>query len=366
MDKSAIHHPEPEGARPRLLPVFLPHAGCPAACGTTGRERCIFCDQQAQSGQAERSLEAHLAALRGELAVLERRGAAGIELGFYGGAFTALPHGWPERFLELAAEYGARGVVSGARCSTRPDACDPALLARLRDRGLLMVELGVQSFSDAALAACRRGHDAAQARQGCAAVRAVGLRLGVHLMPGLPGGSLHSLLADASECAAQGAESVRLHPCLVLARTPLARLWQDGGYRPWPLEKALAACGLTVLRLWRAGVRVARLGLASEASLLGAVLDGPWHPAFGQRARSRALHLALVQAWETAGRPRGDLLVPARHLPDVIGWRREMVRRYARLGLTPKKHDATFFLLPGSGAGKLLGGLKTATTSGPP
>lgn len=342
-----LSHPEPETHRPRLLPVFLPHAGCPAGEEEgTSRERCIFCDQKAQSGQLPRTLEENLSLLRDSLEALERLGGQPMDLGFYGGAFTSLPEGWPERFLALTAEYRTKGVVQEVRCSARPDACDPALLTRLRELGLSMVELGVQSFSDASLAACRRGHGAEAARKGSAAVRAAGLRLGLHLMPGLPGACVRSLLADVEECVSLRPESVRLHPCLVLKGTPLARLHEEGGYRPWPLEKTLAACGLAVLRLWRAGIVVARLGLAAEDSLLEAIVDGPWHPAFGQRVRSRALYLWIAEAWMTAGRPRGPLLVPSRRLPEIIGWRREMAPRYARLGLTPQAQAENFFLLP--------------------
>jgi len=46
-------HPEPprpaHARRPSIFPVFLPFAGCP--------QRCIFCDQTAQTGQAPEPLE---------------------------------------------------------------------------------------------------------------------------------------------------------------------------------------------------------------------------------------------------------------------------------------------------------------------
>jgi len=174
MDMLTLLSPEPHVYRPRLLPVFLPHAGCPAGVDPAARERCIFCDQRAQTGHGERSLEEHHDALRHALEALARLGGPPTDVGFYGGAFTSLPLGWPERFLALAAAYRERGVVGEARCSARPDACEPELLERLRGLGLSMVELGVQSFSGEALDACRRGHGAAEARQGCAAVRAAG------------------------------------------------------------------------------------------------------------------------------------------------------------------------------------------------
>ncbi|WP_236615068.1 radical SAM protein [Desulfovibrio sp. X2] len=342
-----------------LLPVFLPHAGCPAR----GEERCVFCDQRIQTGCGEAGcgadggveepggaeLAAALDALRSTLAQRMEQGAPPVEVGFYGGTFTALPGDWPERFVRLAAGFREQGAVVAVRCSTRPDACAPGLLARLAGLGLETVEVGVQSFSDEALAACRRGYDGETAVAGCRAVRAAGLRLGVHLMPGLPCGSLRGFLSDAARCVELRAHSVRLHPCLALSGTPLARMHARGAFTPWPLAKALAACGTAVARLWEADVRVIRLGLTPEPALLAAIAAGPWHPAFGQRVRGRALYLHVasrVAAHVRAGLPRPDtLLVPSRHLADVIGWRRETAPRYAGLGLSVREHAENFFLL---------------------
>ncbi|MDP3426439.1 MAG: radical SAM protein, partial [Humidesulfovibrio sp.] len=185
-------HPQPQRpgaahARARVFPVFLPLAGCPG--------RCVYCNQPAQTGQAPEPPDAVLARVRAEL--LARPLAAGpVELAFYGGTFTALPEPVRHRLLDLAAELRALGRVGRVRCSTRPDALTPALLADLRARGLDLVELGVQSFQDAALAASGRGYDGALARAACRMVCEANVRRGIQLLPGMPGHTQEDFIRD--------------------------------------------------------------------------------------------------------------------------------------------------------------------------
>ena len=223
-------HPEPARPRVRLRPVFLPRAGCPGLC--------VFCDQARQSGRPETPLAEAYERLAVDLARAAEAGGRPCELGLFGGTFTALPEPWIERFLALAAEYRRRGLITRVRCSTRPDAVPAGLLGRLKSLGLDAVELGVQSFDDAALAACCRGHDGSAARQGCRAVRAAGLDLVIQLLPGLPGDRPGLFAADVAAAVAESPAGVRLHPCLVLAGTGLAERFARGEYAPWDLGRA--------------------------------------------------------------------------------------------------------------------------------
>ena len=118
----------------RILPVFLPFAGCPA--------RCVFCAQDRQTGVGneggvDRALERAAATLE-EISACPPPG--GVELAFYGGTFTALPAVRREAALALFARYSAQGPVTRGRCSTRPDALDAAasgsVLDRLAERGV--------------------------------------------------------------------------------------------------------------------------------------------------------------------------------------------------------------------------------------
>ncbi|MEW5774428.1 MAG: radical SAM protein [Thermodesulfobacteriota bacterium] len=326
---ASLHIPHPAPPRPgrKLVPVFLPYAGCPG--------RCVYCAQPLATGAAATGdlLARAWAGLRQDLEAAAARGDS-FELGFYGGTFTALPGDWAGRFLDLAAEYRDPGPVAAVRCSTRPDAAAPETLARLRGRGLGMVELGVQSFDPRRLAAAGRGYGREQALAACAAVREAGLGLGIQLLPGLPGMAPDPdgpFARDVALALEQAPAAVRLYPCVVLEGTGLARSWAAGEYVPWTLAQAADLLGRALLACWEADTPVIRMGLAPQPGLAGRILAGPWHPALGQMARSRALfaHIAGV----LAGRRPGRLLVPRPALADILGHGREMLPAWAGLGL---------------------------------
>lgn len=320
--------PEPRRPRPRLRPVFLPLAGCPG--------RCLYCHQPLQTGTPAGDLAARFAQLERDLERSAARGEPPCGIGFYGGTFTSLPGDWTWRFLDLAVRFRARGRVAAIRASTRPDAVSPDLLAELRARGLDLLELGVQSFDDAALEASGRGYSGDTARQACLAVRAAGLGLGVQLLPGLPGDRPGVFRRDVDRTARLRPDCARLYPCLVLAGTPLEALWRRGEYAPWSAGRARAELSLALPRLWRAGVAVIRLGLAPEPGLDAAVLAGPTHPALGQQARSLALLDHVRRAVARLGRrPRG-LTAPVRFQGEFWGQAGSLRGAYARLGLPPR------------------------------
>lgn len=255
--------PWPRSTRTRpIVPVFLPFRGCPV--------RCIFCAQDVQTGLGGQSggPTSSLARILGGAGERLRARAAHAlplaELAFYGGTFTAMPGKDQEACLEFAAEMLAQGLICAFRCSTRPDCVDARALARLRAAGCETVELGVQSFADAALAASRRGYGGATAVEACSRIKVAGLRLGVQLLPGMPGVSPAIFLADVARALEIGADMLRFYPCLVLEGTELARLWRDGGYRPWSLETTLEALACGWLAARAAGRPVIRMGLAPE------------------------------------------------------------------------------------------------------
>ncbi len=328
--------PWPRQARSRpIIPVFLPFRGCAV--------RCIFCAQDVQTGLAGQSAGRcgrsapsldHILTKTGEL--LRARAARALppaELAFYGGTFTAMPDKEQDVCLAFASEMLAQGRIGAFRCSTRPDCVAGGVLARLRAAGCETVELGVQSFADTALAACRRGYDGAAAAEACGRVKAAGLRLGVQLLPGMPGSSPAIFLADVTRALGVGADMLRFYPCLVLEGTELARIWRGGGYQPWSLETTLESLARGWLAARAAHRPVIRMGLAPEPKLGRAVLAGPLDPALGARIMGRAL-LATVR--EAA---RGELLshleAPRACQGHFWGNKGELRPAWAALGLTP-------------------------------
>lgn len=273
---------------PSIVPVFLPFSGCPT--------RCIFCAQHVQTGMGHSTSVDTLNKLTVLLDSRQKNNEPPVELGFFGGTFTAMPAPILQACMEVLREYRQRGVVTGARCSTRPDAVNAPVLDMLREAGVGTVELGVQSFADQALLASRRAYDGDCARAACEQVRAAGLRLGVQLLPGMPGVTPNIFLADVDAALHEGAQMLRYYPCLVIEGTDLARLWREGSYVPWALAETVDALSTGYQKAQNAQVPVIRMGLAPEKMLESSVLAGPQHPALGSMVQGLALLRLVVHA----------------------------------------------------------------------
>jgi histone acetyltransferase (RNA polymerase elongator complex component) len=324
-------HPESRVARLRLIPVFLPFAGC------TGR--CVFCDQHAQTGAPGGDPERTLCDLRERLAGTE----GPFALGFFGGTFTGMTPAQQGRFLEVAGRFRGPGGLAHVRVSTRPDRVDPQSLARLRDGGVDMVELGVQTFHSSVLERSGRGYDGALAAAACNMVREAGLELGIQLLPGLPGHDPLQWREDVRLTVALSPDVARIYPCVVMAGTGLADMHARGEYAPWSLETAVEECGRALPRFWEAGVRVIRLGLAGEPDMLAGLVAGPWHPAFGNMARSMALRVILEERLRGAGRV-ARISLPARLGGELWGHGRANAPALELLGIT--KETVAFWQEP--------------------
>jgi histone acetyltransferase (RNA polymerase elongator complex component) len=149
------------------------------------------------------------------------------------------------------------------------------------------VELGCQSFSDPVLRASGRGHVAADAAAAATILQQHGIALGIQLMPGLPGADREEAMASLVAALALTPEFLRVYPTVVLESTRLAELWRQGVYRPFELKVAIEVCADIELTCRSQGVPVARYGLQANEELNGgAVLAGPYHPAFGQLVKS--------------------------------------------------------------------------------
>ncbi|MDR0339257.1 MAG: radical SAM protein [Desulfovibrio sp.] len=322
------------GSRRRIYPLFLPFAGC--------RKRCLFCAQEIQTGRTVMDVAEALRLAGADLKKKKEHGAPPPEVAFFGGTFTALA---PEDFqasLAAALRWREQGLASSLRCSTRPDALTPALIADLASAGFTQVELGVQSFQDEALARSERGYDARTALEACRMVQDSGLGLGIQLMPGMPGLDAPGAARDVALAREIAPLCVRLYPCLVLEDTALARLWRAGKYTPWTLEATVNFLARSCLKLEKAGIAVIRMGLADGPDFAPKVLAGPRHPEIGNMARSVALYLhvrAHILAWrQRAGRGVENVRL---HVPRPLqgrfwGNRAALAPRYAAIGLGAK------------------------------
>ena len=267
-------------ARASILPVFVPHLGCP--------HDCVFCNQRRITGEPApvdaKRLREILSALPAD------RRAEAPQLAFYGGSFTAIPEERQIELLEEARRAIDRGIVSSIRLSTRPDAVDAARLERLKVYGVDTVEIGAQSMDDEVLRLSGRGHTAEDVRRASGLVKSSGLKLVLQMMTGLPGDTEEKSLRTARELIGLRPDGVRIYPTVIVRDTALFALWQRGLYREHTVEDAVRLCAKLLPLFEAAGVPVIRVGLNPTDELSGgAAVAGAYHPAFGELVRSRIL-----------------------------------------------------------------------------
>lgn len=297
--------------RRRILPIFVPHAGCP--------NQCVFCDQKRISGSP---FSASAAAVQSALSALPA--GAGVELAFYGGSFTAIPTARQEELLSAAIPFRENGTVSSIRVSTRPDAVDPETISRMLRFGVETVELGAQSMDDEVLRLSGRGHTARDTEWAAEMVKGAGLHLILQMMTGLPGSTGEKDMESARRIIALRPEGARIYPTVILRGTELERMWQRGEYKEHTVEDAVELCSRILPLFEQAGISVIRLGLnPSDALSAGEAVAGAYHPALGELVRSRILRREAEELLRDAV-PGTDItiLVPAEKVSAMTGQHR--------------------------------------------
>jgi histone acetyltransferase (RNA polymerase elongator complex component) len=276
--------------KPLIIPVFLSHLDCPHAC--------VYCsrDATAAGGPALSFLRDFL----GES--IKRLPPASCsrerQVAFYGATFTAMSPDAQVAHLLTVRPFLDAGVIHSIRVSTRPDALDEDRLFLLRKHGVKTVEIGVQSMNDEVLALSNRRHRAMDSILALSRLKAWGFEAGVHLMIGLPGDSIEHFLRTLDLLIPLGPDFVRIHPTLVLKGAPLEELWRGGRYTPLTEDEAVQWLKRAVLKLEKASIPIARIGLQATRELDQHLLAGPFSPSLNQRVRSG---IALEMAAQLLG-----------------------------------------------------------------
>ena len=250
-------------------PARCPHGIClpcpggiasPSPQSYTGREPAAM-----RAAQHEYDPYRQVAA---RLAQLEEigHGLDKSELIVMGGTFTSRPLGYQHWFVRrclqamndypggervsavrdsfeaiAAANESARVRNIGTTFETRPDHCRQADIAQMLYLGATKVELGVQSTRNEILEMMRRGHTVEDTAAANFALREAGLKVGFHMMPGLPGSNFETDLQVFRELFSDSRfrpDYLKIYPTLVIEGTELYRLYQKGEYSPLEDEQA--------------------------------------------------------------------------------------------------------------------------------
>ncbi|MCK5396967.1 MAG: tRNA uridine(34) 5-carboxymethylaminomethyl modification radical SAM/GNAT enzyme Elp3 [Thermoplasmata archaeon] len=156
---------------------------------------------------------------------------------FVKGCFDAM-NGEPSETLAAAQTFNetARHRCIGMTVETRPDHFYETQVDLALDMGATRVELGVQTLNDNALKAMERGHGSSESAKATQITRDAGMKVGYHMMPGLPGETPESDLATFDKLFSDEKfmpDMLKLYPVLVIGGTKLHEMWKAGDYEPY-------------------------------------------------------------------------------------------------------------------------------------
>jgi elongator complex protein 3 len=143
--------------------------------------------------------------------------------------------GW--RSFHEAAQANESALVRniGTTFETRPDWCRQKQIDNMLCLGGTKVELGVQSIRNDVLLRMNRGHTVDDTVKANLHLREAGMKVGFHMMPGLPGTTPEEDLKAFKDLFSDSRfrpDYLKIYPTLVVEGTRLYELYSRGEYEP--------------------------------------------------------------------------------------------------------------------------------------
>ncbi len=268
--------------KPFIIPIFIPHAGCP--------HQCAFCNQSTITN-IKRKIPSpeKLYLLIDTFLKYKGKQRNQVQIAFFGGNFLGLKTTDIKSLLHEAGKFVTAGSVDSLRFSTRPDTINNETLDILKSFPVSTIELGVQSMDDHVLSMSKRGHTSADTKKAVRLLKERNYEIGLQMMVGLPGDDETKAQLTGHRIADMSPDFVRIYPTVVLSGSLLAKWYQNGKYTPIPLEQCISLVKNLYLLFRENNIKVIRMGLqASEDLEKGSeILAGPYHSAFGHLVFSR-------------------------------------------------------------------------------
>ncbi len=313
--------------RQYVIPIFVPHLGCP--------HDCIFCNQKSISGQkkpitakdVKDTIEEYLKSFKEEDSYKE--------VAFFGGSFTGIEPEKQEELLSAAYEYIKDKKIDSIRISTRPDYINKEILKRLKKYKVKTIELGVQSTNNYVLTTAERGHTFEDVKKASKLIRWYGFELGHQMMVGLPDSTKQDELNTAKDLIKLKPKIVRIYPVLVVKNTKLEKEYNNGEYEPLSLVQAVERCKEIVYLFNKKKIKVIRIGLQNTTEISSPddenseVVAGPFHPAFRQLVESSIWYdsiLDRIKAYNVKVK-EVEIIVNPEDINNVIGHKKENLNK---------------------------------------
>ncbi len=267
-------------ARSYIIPVFIPHLGCP--------NDCVFCNQKFITDK-ERVPE--LSSLIEEHLGYFPENGTKVELAFFGGSFTGIDRDQMLKFLNQTRDYTKSGQIQALRISTRPDYIDGEILDILAQYQVETIELGVQSTDPEVLRNNQRYVYFDSAVKASRLIKERGFKLGLQMMVDMDGSPKEADMKTARDLASLEPDFVRIYPTQVLPDTELEERYRKGAYKPIDDEELIIRLMDLVLIFEAKSIPIARLGLYSDGKK-----EMSQHPALKQDVYSRLYSNMIVKS----------------------------------------------------------------------
>ena len=241
---------------------------CPNRDGTVATGGCIYCNNDSFRPTACTSTSSLREQIRKGIPYLRSRyGAEKFIVYFQPYTNTYASVAVLERLYREALDNP--GVI-GLAIGTRPDCVDEgkiALLETLARDYFVLVEYGLQSIYDKTLEFINRGHDYACFKNALAMTAGRGIRVGAHLILGLPTETRDEMLGMADELSQLPIEFLKIHQLQVVKDTALADLYAATPFPTFGYEEYLAMLADFIERL-APRITLQRLFAASPDDIL--------------------------------------------------------------------------------------------------
>ena len=200
---------------------------CPNRDGTIGTRGCIFCSG---SGEFAASDSADISEQLEQAKWILGKKAQGAKYIAYFQEFTNTYGSVSCLEPRFRAAIEPNDIVA-LSIATRPD-CLPeeilAMLARLREKKPVMVELGLQTIHEETARYIRRGYPLSVFETAVQKLHALDLEVVAHMILGLPGETPDQIEQTARYLGEIGVDGVKLHLLHVLRGTDLAQDYLEG------------------------------------------------------------------------------------------------------------------------------------------
>ena len=278
--------------RPLIIPIFLPHAGCPF--------RCAFCNQYLITSNATDELEHIDAIVEKYLQWSKKRKTA--EISFYGGSFTLLPREIMQKAVNDAQKWIEKGEIDSLRCSTRPDSVDSETIKWLKINSFTTVELGAQSLSNRLLKKMKRGHTAEITKDAIFRLKQVGISTVLQFITGYPGESEEDIKITCDMLQEIEPDAIRIYPFIPLENTEIWDEIQKGDKDLLPVKTVIEHSAQLFVAAQLLNIPTIRIGLPEEG------VDSPYPGNVAQTVIAEGLNILhrsgfqkfdIPRSWET-------------------------------------------------------------------